>query len=86
MTEQQRVSWSLAMPACAEVNRAMQELTSVFFDSGEQNKDMAKSRHWKDVQTHLAYLQERNPFTCDHSLRSISTGVHAHSTDCHSQC
>ena len=83
MTEQQRVSWSLAMPACAEVNRAMQELTSVSFDSGEQNKDMAKSRQardWKDAQTQLAYLQERNPFTCDHSLRSISTGVHAHST------
>ena len=80
MTEQQRVSWSLAMPACAEVSRAMQELTSVSFDSGEQNKDMAKSRQardWKDVQTHLAYLQERYPFTCDHSLRSISTGVHA---------
>ena len=65
------------------MNRAMQELTSVSFDSGEQNKDMAKSRQardWKDVQTHLTYLQERNPFTCDHSLHSISNGVHAHST------
>ena len=83
MTEQQRVSWSLAMPACAEVNKVMQELTSVSFDSGEQNKDMAKSRQaraWKDVQTHLTYLQERDPFTCDHSLHSIFAGVHAHST------
>ena len=26
MTEQQSVIWSLAMPACAEVNRAMQDL------------------------------------------------------------
>ena len=43
MTEQQRVVWSLAMPACAEVNRAMQELTGVSFNSGEQNKDMAQS-------------------------------------------
>ncbi len=82
MTEQQRVIWSLAMPACAEVNRAMQELTCVSFNLGEQNKDITKSRQacdWKDVQTQLAYLQERSPFTCDPSLRSIATGVHAHS-------
>ena len=26
MTEQQRLTWLLAMPACAEVNRALQEL------------------------------------------------------------
>ena len=69
------------MPACAEVNRAMQEQTCVSFNSGEQNKDMAKSRQardCKDLQTLLAYLNERNPFTtCDLSLCSISTGVHA---------
>ena len=28
----------------------------------------------------MSYLQERNPFTSDPSLRSICTGVHAHST------
>ena len=83
MTEQQRVIWSLAMPACAEVNKAMQELTGVSFNSGEQNKDMAQARQardWKDTQTLLRYLQERDPFTSDPSLRSICTGVHAHST------
>ena len=83
MTEQQRVVWSLAMPACAEVNRAMQELTGVSFNSGEQNKDMAQSRQardWKDIQTLLSYLQERSPFSSDPILRNICTGVHAHST------
>ena len=40
MTEQQH--WSLAMPAC-EVNRAMQELTGVSYNTGEQNKDMTKA-------------------------------------------
>ena len=35
MTEQQRVIWLLSMPACAEVNRAMQELTSVKYDASE---------------------------------------------------
>ena len=66
MTEQQRVIWSLAMPACAEVKKAMQELTGVSFNSGEQNKDMAQARQahdWKHTQTLLSYLQDRNPFT-----------------------
>ena len=64
MTEQQQVIWSLAMPACAKVNRAMQQLTGVTFNSREQNKDMAQARQardWKDTQTLLSYLQERSP-------------------------
>ena len=82
MTEQQCVIWSLAMPACTEVNRGMQELTGVSFISGEQNKDMTQvrqARDWKDTQTLQSYLQERNSFT-DPSLQSICTRVHAHST------
>ena len=43
-TEQQRLIWLLSMPACAETNRAMQELTGVKSNSGEQNKDMSKAR------------------------------------------
>lgn len=83
MTEQQRLIWLLSMPACAEMNKAMQELTGVSYNTGEQNKDMTKARQardWKDTQTVLKYLQERNPFTSDTSLRNISTGVHAHNT------
>ena len=79
MTEQQRVIWSLALPACAEVNRAMQELTGVLFNSGEQNQDMTQSRQvrdWKDTQALLCFLQESNPFIADPSLRNICTGVH----------
>ena len=79
MTEQQHVIWSLAMPACAEMNRAMQELSGVSFNSGEQNKDVAQSRQardWKDIQTLLSHLQELNPFSSDPILRNICTGVH----------
>ena len=79
MTEQQRVIWSLALPACAEVNRAMQELTGVLFNSGEQNQDMTQSRQvrdWKDTQVLLCFLHESNPFIADPSLRNICTGVH----------
>ena len=47
MTEQ-RVVWSLAMPACAEVIRAM---TGVSFNSGELNEDITQSRQTRDIQT-----------------------------------
>ena len=83
MTEHQRLLWLLSRPACAQVNQAMQELTGVNYNTGEQNQDMTKARQardWKDTLTVLQYLQERNPFTSDPSLRSIATGVHAHST------
>ena len=83
MTENQRLLWLLSRPACAEVNQAMQELTGVNYNTGEQNKDMTaarQARDWKDTLTVLQYLQERNPFSLDPNLRSISTGVHAHPT------
>ena len=44
MVEQQHFTWLLSMLACSEVNRAMQELTGILFNSGEQNKDMSKAR------------------------------------------
>ena len=34
MTERQRVIWLLSMPACAEMNRAMLELTGVSYSTG----------------------------------------------------
>ena len=83
MTEQQRIIWSLAMPACAEINRAMQELTGVMFNSGEQNKAITQARQardWKDTQTVLLFLQKSNPFIADPSLRNICTGVHGQSS------
>ena len=81
MTENQRLLWLLSRPACGEVNQAMQDLTGVNNNTGEQNKDMTtarQARDWKDTLTVLQYLQERKPFSMDPSLRSISTGVHAH--------
>ena len=83
MTEQQRVTWLLSMPASSEVNKAMQELTEVNYNTGEQNKDTTRARQdrdWKDTNTVLKYLQERSPFTQDTTLRNISAGVNAHST------
>ena len=71
------------MPAFAEINKSMLELTGVSYSRGEQNIDMTKARQehdWKDAQTLLKYLHERNPITFDVSLQSISTGVHASTT------
>ncbi len=52
MTEQQQLIW-LPMPACAEINRVMLELTGVSYSTSEQNKDMTKAR--QDTQTLLKY-------------------------------
>ena len=61
----------------------MQELTGVSYSTGEQNKDMAKSRQardMKDTRTLLLALAERNPFTTQTDLINIMTGVHAESS------
>ena len=52
MTEQQRLMWVLSMPVCAEVNKAMQELTGVNFNTSEQNKDMTKSEAGSGLERH----------------------------------
>ena len=82
MTENQHLTWVMAMPDCANVNHVMQQLTQVQFNSGEQNKDMSKARQdrdYKDTQTVISCLCDRNPFSLDNNLRNISTGVYAHS-------
>ena len=69
------------MPACAEVNRAMQELTSVKYDASEQNKKMLNARQkrdLKDTETLMMALSDRSPFHDDPpQLRNIMTGIHA---------
>ena len=73
----------MSMPACAEMNRVMQELTRISYNTGEKNKDMTKERQahdWKDTLSVLETLKENNPFNDDQSLHNIMTGVHAHNT------
>jgi len=81
MTEQQRLIWLLFMPACSESNRAMQDQTGMQFNSGEQNKDMGKSRKTrdaKDVNTLLLMLSDRDPFGDEaQTMKNIMTGAHA---------
>jgi hypothetical protein len=82
MTETQRLVWLLSMPACAEVNSAMQELTGVTYSTSEQHKDTTQARQKRDMndtQILLNFLQDRNPFSQDPCLRSIASGITAHS-------
>ena len=56
-----------------------QEIIVLVFDMA-MSSATRQERDWKDTQTLLKYLHERNPFTFAVSLQSISTGVHASTT------
>ena len=76
MTEQQRLTWLRATPACAEVNRAMQGLSGAKYSTNEQNKETGKPRQRRDMtDTHtlLLTMSERNPFVESTFLRNIMT-------------
>ena len=78
MGEAQITRWLLAMPACADINSAMQELTETTFVTSEQHKDASNARQARDNKDSIAllgFLQDRNPFSPDPSLRNIVTGV-----------
>ncbi|KAG1650842.1 hypothetical protein GQR58_027696 [Nymphon striatum] len=80
MTEVQRVVWLLSHPLCSEVSNAMQQLTGVNYNTSEQHKDVTKSRQEKDMTDTcelLEFLEPRNPFSDNKSLRNIATGVNA---------
>ncbi len=72
--------WSLSSPACAEVHRALQEVTGLSgVKSGQMHKDLSQARlakDAKDLQCLLNYFQERKPFSKDtKELRSLESGV-----------
>ena len=78
MTEIQRLIWLMSMPACAEINLAIQELNSVNFTTSEQHKDLSKSRQdrdTKDTALGVSYFEDRNPFVNGEHLMNIADGV-----------
>ena len=78
MSESQHLIWLLSMPACADINNAMQNLTGVTYQRSDQHKDTTKARQerdYKDTNELVTYLSQRNPFSADPSLHSITTGV-----------
>ena len=82
MTEQQRVTWLLSTPACAQTSCAMQDLVGIQCEHSDQNKDMSETRQKRDVEDTVAILKTiagegRNPFVQDSVLKNIMTGVNA---------
>ena len=80
MSESQRLIWLLSMPACADINSAMQNLSGVMYHTSDQHKDTTKARQerdYMDTNELVTFLSQRNPFSADPSLRSITTGVAA---------
>ena len=78
MTELQRAKWVLSMPACAQVNNAMQEATGTRRLTSDQHVEMGSSRSTRDTNDMVvitSYLKERTPFADDPTLRNIATGV-----------
>lgn len=77
MSETQRAQWILSMPACSDINAAMQEFTGHKYESNDQHKEAYSSRiarDSKDVETLVDFLRERNPFSPELNLRNIETG------------
>ena len=74
ITEIQLLVWLLVTPACAEVNSAMQEITSVTYKTSEQHKDVTQATKIKDmkyVRELLCFLESRNPFHPNPTLRAL---------------
>ncbi|XP_070207998.1 uncharacterized protein [Littorina saxatilis] len=79
-------------PPGTEIPDAMQSVTDVAFHSSEQqtqHKELSVARQKRDhtdIQLILRYLLDRNPFTVDTALRSISSGKEAEATVNAEQC
>ena len=48
LTETQRLFWLRSMPACAEVNCALEDLTVVTYNTSDQHKEAIREIHERD--------------------------------------
>ena len=80
MNEIQRLLWLLSMPACAQVNVAIQTLTGVRYESSEQHKELGKARQTRDMRDtfkFLAMLKQWTPFAADPAPTGLVSGITA---------
>ena len=78
MPEPQRIVWHLPRPACTKVNNAVQQLTSVTYQTSEQHKDVSHARQtWGtvDSETLMSFIEWRSPFDAVPSLRNIVSSI-----------
>ena len=50
MTDLQRELWVMSIPACADMNRAMQNFTGVVYENSEQHKEVTCTRIEEDYK------------------------------------
>ena len=80
MTETQRLLWVMSMPACANMNDAMQKFTGVSYETSDQHKDISNARQARNVNDTLnliSYLAQRDPFVEYPSLFNVANGMTA---------
>ena len=80
MNEIQRLLWLLSMPACAQVNVAIQTLTGVRYESSKQHKELGKARQTRDMRDTfklLAMLKQWDHFAADPALAGLVSGITA---------
>lgn len=80
MDEAKLSLWLLSLPARAEINNAIQDLTNLKTETSEQHKECGKSRlvrDNKDIICIYNFLKERNPFagTTPNALGNIADGT-----------
>ncbi|WAR13479.1 hypothetical protein MAR_027659 [Mya arenaria] len=78
MSEIQRVQWLLSMPACSDVNTAIQEYIGQRYETSDQHKDTQSSRvarDIKDTDAFLIFLKLRSPFFEQSKLGNIESGT-----------
>ena len=80
--ELQRTVWTLAIPACASINLAIQNLTRVSYDTSDQHREASESRKARDakgipVANFVRFLEERNPLEETQPLRNINAWLEA---------
>ena len=71
------------MPACAEMNAAIQDFTGQSFKSTEQHQDTTASRvkqDEQDITVMTCFLKPRNPFQQGMNLKNIVSGIVADSS------
>lgn len=76
MDETKLSLWVHSLPARAELNNAIQDLTNLKTETSEQHKECGKSRlvrDNKDIDYVYNFLKERNPFSG--ALRNIADGI-----------
>ena len=78
--ESQCAQWLLALPACSELNAAMQHVTKLAFETSEQHKEISHARQSRDDKDIRSLLDRDTSKTGVH-LREALLSKHCNRED-----